>query len=85
MGTEKEAKKRFNLMLDESTYNYLINAANDLDMSASELIRELINRLKNEQKQKVIREAAVTLYDAYKTDRELVSFSNLDSVDKNEH
>ena len=81
MLAEKSTKKRFNIMLDESTQEYLISAAKERNMSASELIRELINGLKQKEAQKALREAAESLYQVYSKEEELTEFTSLDGED----
>jgi hypothetical protein len=81
MLAQKSVKKRFNIILDEPTQEYLIAAARERNISASELIRELINGMKQKESQRSLREAALSLYDAYTTDKELTEFTSLDGED----
>lgn len=81
MFTEKNVKKRFNIMLDESTQEYLISAARARNISASELVRDLINGMKQRESQKALREAAESLYQVYSKDTELTEFTSLDGED----
>jgi predicted HicB family RNase H-like nuclease len=78
---QKNVKKRFNIILDESTQEYIISAARERNISASELIRELINDLKQKQDQKVLREAAASLYGDYASNPDLTEFTSLDGED----
>ena len=77
----KKVKKRFNIILDEPTQMYLVAAAKERNISASELIRGLINEMEHKEEQKVLREAAVSLYGDYENDKELTEFSSLDGED----
>lgn len=81
MLAEKTVKKRFNIMLDEPTQEYLISAAKERNMSASELVRELINGMKQRESQKALREAAESLYQVYSKGGELTEFTSLDGED----
>ena len=81
MLAQKNVKKRFNIILDESTQEYIITAARERNISASELIRELINDLKQKQDQKVLREAAASLYGDYAGNPDLIEFTSLDGED----
>ena len=81
MLAEKTSKKRFNILLDQATQDYLISAARERNMSASELVRELINGMKQKESQKALREAAESLYQVYSKDSELTEFTSLDGED----
>jgi len=81
MLAQKNAKRRFNIILDESTQEYLVSAARERNISASELIRSLINEMKQKENQKVLREAAASLYGDYKNDKGLTEFTSLDGED----
>ena len=81
MLAQKKVKKRFNIILDEPTQMYLVAAAKERNISASELIRGLINEMEHKEEQKVLREAAVSLYGDYENDKELTEFSSLDGED----
>jgi vacuolar-type H+-ATPase subunit B/Vma2 len=81
MLAEKTNKKRFNIMLDQPTQEYLISAARERNMSASELVRELINGMKQKESQKALREVAESLYQVYSKDSELTEFTSMDGED----
>jgi Arc/MetJ-type ribon-helix-helix transcriptional regulator len=81
MLAQKSVKKRFNIILDESTQEYLVAAARERNISASELIRELINGMKQKESQRSLREAALSLYQVYAADKELTEFTSLDGED----
>jgi hypothetical protein len=81
MLAQKNMKKRFNIILDESTQEYLVSAARERHISASELIRSLIAEMKQKESQKVLREAAASLYGNYTNDKGLTEFTSLDGED----
>lgn len=81
MLAQKSIKKRVNIILDEETQQYLALAAKERNISASELVREMIYEMKQRESQKTLREAAASLYDVYATDKELTSFTSLDGED----
>ena len=81
MLAQKSIKKRVNIILDEETQQYLALAAKDRNISASELVREMIYEMKQRESQKTLREAAASLYDVYTADKELTAFTSLDGED----
>jgi hypothetical protein len=81
MLAQKSIKKRVNIILDEETQQYLALAAKERNISASELVREMIYEMKQREGQKILREAAASLYDVYATDKELTAFTSLDGED----
>lgn len=78
MLTVKDKKRRFNIILDKSQYDFLESIKKERSISASEIIRGLIKGLQNQQQKSSLRSAALSLMDEYKTNKELTAFTSLD-------
>ena len=74
----KDKKKRFNIILDKSQYDFLESIKKERGISASEIIRELVNDLQKKEHQSALKSAALSLMDEYKTNKELTAFTALD-------
>jgi predicted CopG family antitoxin len=78
MLAEKEKKKRFNVFLDTAQYDFLNSIKKERGTSASEIIRELVDDFQKQQNKSVLKSAALSLLDDYKTNKELTVFTSLD-------
>ena len=74
----KEPKKKINIVLDKSQYDFLKSIRKENCTSASEIIRELVNDLQKQKHKSALKSAALSLMDDYKTDKELTVFTSLD-------
>ena len=74
----KDKKKRFNISLDESQYDFLKSIRKEQSISASKIIRDLVKDLQKKQRKAVLKSAALALMDEYKTNKELTAFTSLD-------
>jgi Arc/MetJ-type ribon-helix-helix transcriptional regulator len=74
----KDKKKRFNIILDKSQYDFLESIKKERSISASEIIRGLIKDLQKQQHKSALKSAALSLMDEYKTNKELTVFTSLD-------
>jgi predicted CopG family antitoxin len=77
----KDQKQRVNIVLNESQHLFLQQMSEEHGVSASEIIRELIEEKKKEEHNFRLAQAAESLADEYRLNEELTAFTVLDSED----
>jgi oxalate decarboxylase/phosphoglucose isomerase-like protein (cupin superfamily) len=77
----KDQKQRVNIVLNESQRKYLQQISTERGLSASEIIREMIEEKKKEDQRRRLIEAANSLADEYRRNDELTVFTALDGED----
>ena len=77
----KDPKQRVNIVLNESQRVFLQRISEERGVSASEIIRELIEEKKKEEQTARLAKAAEALADEYMQNEELTAFTTLDSED----
>jgi leucyl aminopeptidase len=75
----KEKKlTRFNITATKSQKDYVAKQADELGISTSEFLRDLIDSHKNQCKNEELRKAAELLANEYKSNKELTAFTAID-------
>ncbi len=77
----KDQKQRVNIVLNESQRKYLQRISEERGLSASEIIRDLIEEKKKEEQAARLTQAAEALAIDYRQDEELTAFTALDGED----
>lgn len=77
----KDQKQRVNIVLNESQRKYLQRISEERGLSASEIIRDLIEEKKKEEQAARLTQAAEALAIDYRQDEELTAFTTLDGED----
>ena len=77
----KDQKQRVNIVLNESQRKYLQRISEERGLSASEIIRDLIEEKKKEEQAARLTQAAEAPAIDYRQDEELTAFTALDGKD----
>lgn len=78
MPTKEKLISRFNLTTTESQREFIEKQSENLGISASEFIRDLIDMDRERRKKEELENAAMALVDEYRTNAGLTQFTDID-------